>query len=313
MTSRVSAKGENRDHKATGHVNLAILSVLWVRRFAHPDRQQIHAPLAFASARSHRAVALYAFIRVQGQEMPRIGGSGLRFWSSAVQCPAPAPVRVCREGDSSGLTSVLNSTVPIMTVILAHFLTDEVLTADRAVGVGVGFAGVLIVLLPTLDSGMASGASRPIAVLLASLFMALAAIYARKYLKGVDPAKTATGMMATAAIAGIPLTLLFENPAAIRPTHESLIALAVLGVLCSAIAFLLYYWLIANRGATFASLVMFTQPPLAIIFAAIFVGTTVQWTTIAGMIVILLCIATMNGFFDRFRRKPHETKPKAQG
>ncbi len=151
---------------------------------------------------------------------------------------------------SSGLTSVLNSTVPIMTVILAHFLTDEVLTADRAVGVGVGFAGVLIVLLPTLDSGMASGASRPIAVLLASLFMALAAIYARKYLQGVDPAKTATGMMAHSRHRRIPLTLLFENPAADQATHESLIALAVLGVLRSAIAFLLYYWLIANRGAT---------------------------------------------------------------
>lgn len=303
--------------KQQGMLYLAILSVLWGASFLLIQiASKSMPPLAFASARMLiGAVALYAFIRVQGQEMPRIGRVWFAFLVLGLfNALLPAALFAFAEKEiSSGLTSVLNSTVPIMTVILAHFLTDEVLTADRAVGVGVGFAGVLIVLLPTLDSGMASGASGPIAVLLASLFMALAAIYAHKYLKGIDPAKTATGMMATAAFAGIPLTLLFENPAAIRPTRESLIALAVLGVLCSAIAFLLYYWLIANRGATFASLVMFTQPPLAIIFAAIFVGTTVQWTTIAGMIVILLCIAIMNGFFDRFLRQPHEAKPKAQG
>jgi drug/metabolite transporter (DMT)-like permease len=158
-----------------------------------------------------------------------------------------------------------------------------------------------------MGGGVQASLTGPIAVVLASLLIALATIYARKYLKGVPPVKTSTGMMATAAIVGLPLVVLLEEPVQMRPSTESLLALVALGVFCSAIAFLLYYWLVAKRGATYASLVMFTQPPVAIILAAVFLGSVVRWTTMAGMAIILLSIAIMDGFLDRLFHHPAKT------
>ena len=290
---------------------LAVLSIIWGGSFLLIKiSSETIPPLAFATGRmAIGAVCLYLFLKIQGDDMPRIGKAWIPFLVLGVfNALLPATLLSYAEDEiSSGLTSVLNSTVPIMTVILAHFLADEKLTIDRAVGIIVGFVGVVIVLLPDLTSGMKTNVMGPIAVLVASLFMALTAIYARRFLRNVAPAKTATGMMATAAIVGLPLSFVFEKPLQMRPSTDSLLSLVALGVFCSAIAYLLYYWLIANRGATYASLVMFTQPPVAIIFGAIFMGTVVQSTTIVGMAVILLCISIMDGFLDKLFKRL--TKP----
>jgi len=178
------------------------------------------------------------------------------------------------------------------------------LTTQRAIGITVGFIGVIIVLLPELQGGIHANWTGSGVILLSSLSIALATIYARKNLKDVPPMKTATGMLATAAVVGLPLTIVFERPLQIRPSTASILAFVALGVVCSAIIYLLYYWLVANRGATYASLVMITRPIPAIVLGAIFMGATLQWSTIGGMAVILLCIAIMDGFLDRFFHKP---------
>jgi drug/metabolite transporter (DMT)-like permease len=289
--------------RSKGMVYLAILSLIWGASFLLIKiAVESIPPLPLATARmAVGAICLYLFLKIRGDGMPRIGKEWVPFLVLGVSY-ALLPAILISYGEksmSSGLTSVLNSTVPIMTVILAHFLVDEQLTTDRAIGIAVGFIGVIMVLLPALGGGVQASLTGPIAVVLAALLIALATIYARKYQKGVPPVKTSTGMMATAAIVGLPLVVIFEEPLRMRPSTESLLALVALGVFCSAIAFLLYYWLVANRGATYASLVMFTQPPVAIILAAIFLGSVVKWTTIAGMAIILLSIAIMDGFLDR--------------
>jgi drug/metabolite transporter (DMT)-like permease len=287
---------------------LALLSLTWGGSFLLIKiASETIPPLAFATARmAIGALCLYLFLKVRGDGMPRIGRAWIPFLVLGVfhALLLSALLSFAEHEISSGLTSVLNSTAPIMTVILAHFLADETLTTDRVVGIMVGFVGVIIVLLPGLRASSSTNVSGTVAVLLVALFIALTAIYARRFLKNVAPAKTATGMMATAAIVGLPLTFIVEKPLQMSPSKESLISLVVLGAFCSALAFLLYYWLIANRGATYASLVQFTQPPLAIIFGAIFMGTLVQWTTIVGGAIILLCIAIMDGFLDRLFHKP---------
>jgi len=296
--------------KKKGTLYLAALSIIWGGSFLLIKiASETIPPLAFATARmAIGAVCLYLFLKIKGDGMPRIGRAWIPFLVLGVfhALLLSALLSFAEDQISSGLTSVLDSTSPIMTVILAHFLVDETLTIDRAVGIIVGFVGVIIVLLPGLRASSSTNVSGTIAVLLSALFIALTAIYARRFLKNVAPAKTVTGMMATAAVVGLPLTFIFEKPLQMSPSKESLISLVVLGSFCSALAFLLYYWLIANRGATYASLVQFTQPPLAIIFGAIFMGTLVQSTTIVGGAIILLCIAIMDGFLDKLFKRPEK-------
>ena len=297
--------------KSKGMLYLAILSLIWGASFLLIKLAiESITPLALATARmAVGAICLYLFMKVRGDGMPRIGREWIPFVVLGVSY-ALLPnilISIGEKSMSSGLTSVLNSTVPIMTVILAHFLVDEQLTADRAIGIAVGFVGVIIVLLPDLGSSAKTSLMGPIAVVLASLSIALATIYARKYLKGVPPIKTSTGMMATATIIGLPLVVIFEKPLQMRPSTESLLALVALGIFCSAIAYLLYYWMVANRGATYASLVMFTQPVVAVILAAIVMASTVKLTTIVGMVIILLSLAIMNGFLDRLFHHPAKT------
>lgn len=297
--------------KSQGMLYLAILSVIWGASFLLIKiAVGSIPPFALATARmAVGAICLYLLLKIRGDGMPRIGREWIPFVVLGVSY-ALLPAILISIGEksmSSGLTSVLNSTVPIMTVILAHFLVDEQLTADRAIGIAAGFVGVVIVLLPDLGSTSKASLMGPIAVFLASLLIAVATIYARKYLKGVSPIVTSTGMMATAAIMGLPLAIIFEQPLQMRPSTDSLLALVALGVFCSAIAYLLYYWLVANRGATYASLVMFTQPVVAVILAAIVVADTVPLTTIVGMAIILLSLAIMNGFLDRLFHHPAMT------
>ena len=290
--------------KSKGMLYLALLSVIWGASFLLIKiAGQSFPPLALATGRMViGAVCLFFFLKAQGGGMPRISRVWVPFLLLGI-FNALIPIALLSFAEteiSSGLTAVLNSTVPIITVILAHFLVDERLTTDKTIGIIIGFSGTLIVLIPNLSNGTSTSITGLIAVLLASLFIALSTIYARKYLKDVPPAQTATGMMASAAVVGFPLMLIFENPDQISPAGDDILALFALGIICSAVAYLLYYWLVANRGATYASLVMFTQPALALIFSAIFIDASVQWTTILGMAVILLCIAIMDGFLDRF-------------
>ena len=294
--------------KSKGILYLAILSLIWGASFLLIKiAVGSITPLALATARmAIGAICLYLFLKIRGGGMPRIGREWIPFVVLGVSYALLPNILISlgEKSMSSGLTSVLNSTVPIMTVILAHFLVDEQLTADRAIGIAAGFAGVVIVLLPDLGSSAKTSLMGPIAILVASLSIALATIYARKYLKGVPPVITSTGMMATATIMGLPLVVIFEKPLQMRPSTESLLAMVALGVFCSAIAYLLYYWMVANQGATYASLVMFTQPVVAVILAAIVMANTVKLTTIVGMVIILASLAIMNGFLDRLFHRP---------
>jgi drug/metabolite transporter (DMT)-like permease len=202
---------------------------------------------------------------------------------------------------TSAMASVLFSTMPVFTVIIGFVWLSRPLTRTKIVGVVTGFAGTLIVLIPDLSLNMGQGLVLlgVLAVLMASLAKAFAALYSHQVLENKEPVVVAATMMSAAALAGLPFMLMFENPFQIRPTGESLLALALIGV-SSAAGFLIFFWLIKHRGPTFASLVRFNEPPIAILLSVLLLGDSLDLTTLIGMVVILLCIAIMNGYFDRF-------------
>ena len=290
--------------KTKGLLYLALLSIIFGSTFLLIKlAEKSIPPIAITTGRmAIGALCTYVFLRIRGERMPPIGREWLHFlFLGAFSALIPYTLLSFAETEiSSGLTAVLVSMMPILTVLIAYLWIGEPLTRDKSISVVLGFIGVIIILLPTLLGGMKANLIGSSAALLVALITAFSTIYIHKYLKDVSPAVTVTGMMAIAAILGLPLVIIFENPAQIKPTPESLLALVVMGILSSAIGMMLYFWLIANRGPAYASLVRFTSTPVAVLLAAEFMDAAVQWTTIAGMLFILLSIAIMTGYMDRF-------------
>jgi len=175
----------------------------------------------------------------------------------------------------------------------------EPLTTAKVIGVAVGLIGAVIVLSPELIGGVEATILGSMLVLAVALSRASSNVYARKHLSHIAPAKTAAGMMIMATAITLPLAFVIENPTAVKPSTAGIIAVIVSGIFCSAIAYLLLYWLIANRGATFASLIEYIMPAAAVFYSVVLMGAVIQWTTIVGLVILMLCIAIMNGYLGK--------------
>jgi len=198
---------------------------------------------------------------------------------------------------SSSLAAVLNASMPLFTVVIAHFWSvNERLDGYKAAGVLVGFAGVVLLLLPDLDEGMTYDLLGGLAVVGAGLSYAIAAVYARRTFHDQDPILLSTGQLITGFVMTLPLAFLFEKPFALSPSLTawgSLIALSVVG---TAIAYVIYYWLLEHGGSVQASLVTYIIPIGAMFWGWLLLRESIHWTFIVGLAAILLGIMIANRF-----------------
>lgn len=197
---------------------------------------------------------------------------------------------------SSGLAAILVGAMPIFTVLFAHWLThDEKLTPLKLAGILAGFVGVVILFLPDLLKGATFNLAGSVAILIAAISYALASTLARKHLSGAPHATVALGQMIVAFIILLPMSLLIEQPWTLQPSALSFVSLFILAVVGTAFAYLMYYWLIANVGATRTSLVTYVSPVIAVLLGAILLNETIDWTTIIGLVLIIVGV----GFVTR--------------
>lgn len=204
----------------------------------------------------------------------------------------------------SGLASILNATTPIWGVIVAHLFTqDERLSANRIAGVLLGFAGVAIMIGADLLGQIGSHVAAQIACLLATLLYAFAGVWGRRFRAlGVAPVGVATGSLTAAAIVLAPVVLLFEPPwRASAPTAEAWVALSALACFCTALAYILYYKLLASAGATNSLLVTFLIPITAILLGTFILGEQLAPRHFAGMALIGCGLAAIDGRLLRRR------------
>jgi len=282
---------------------LVLLSLIWGASYlliTVADRTM--EPLTFTAGRMViGSIILYLFIRLQGQVLPPIGHAWIPFVVLGV-AGLMLPVLLIAYGEesiSSGLAAVLLSTIPLMTAVLAHFILDEQLSTEKIVGVIVGLIGAFIVVLPDLTGKIEVGLWGIGLLVIVAILRAWTTVHAHHSLRDVTPVVMATGMTIVAAIVALPLTFILENPLAATPSAEGILAMVASGIFCSAVAYPLYYWLVAKRGATYASLVSATRPAVAIVLSAIFVGAAIQMTTVVGTAILVLCIVIMNGYLGK--------------
>lgn len=193
---------------------------------------------------------------------------------------------------TSGLASILNATTPLFTVVVAHIFTrDERMTVRKLVGVLAGLAGVAILIGPDLGGSIWG----QIACLAAALSYAFAGIYGRRFKAlGVQPLQAAAGQLRASAMLILPIMLLAE-PAWPMPSAVTWSAVAGLALLSTALAYVLYFRILAAAGATNLLLVTFLVPVTAILLGAAFLGERLKLRQFAGMALIGLGLAAIDG------------------
>lgn len=200
-----------------------------------------------------------------------------------------------------GLAAVFNASSPLWGALIAGLWLGERLGGMRVLGLALGFAGV--VGLAGAKSGFAPAGEGP--AVLAAVASALAAAlcygfavhYTRRRLVGVAPLAVAAGSQLAAA-------LLLAGPALVwwpaqRPGATAWLAVAALAVLCTALAYILYFRLIARAGAAKAIAVTYLIPVFAMAWGAIFLGERIDAAMLAGCAVILLGTALTTGLWPR--------------
>lgn len=199
----------------------------------------------------------------------------------------------------AGTTAILNGTVPFFGVVVAFVWLHERLTWSRVVGLGLGFAGVVVlvglrgtVVTPGLLTAIAAG-------LTAALLYAIAAPFIRLRLQGVPSLVIATGSQLSAAVILLPL-LPFTQPSQ-PPSNQALLAVLALAVLSTSLAYILYFRLIHQVGSTRALTVAYLIPLFAMVWGALLLGETITAAMGVGCGLILLGTGIANGFLKLSR------------
>ncbi len=204
----------------------------------------------------------------------------------------------------SGLASILNATTPIFTMVLAHlFLASERLDARRALGVLMGFAGVILLFWDRLGAGMGELVGL-VACLAASISYGFSNIFGRKVIvPGAHPLAMAAGQQTLALVPLMPLALFFDSPFSLpMPSLTAVGAIAALGLLSTAVAYALFYRILQRAGATNVSLVTLLIPCSAILFGTVFLGERLEEEAFLGLAIIAAGLLVIDGRLLRLLR-----------
>lgn len=196
----------------------------------------------------------------------------------------------------ASILSILNATSPMWGALIAAVWGGAPLSGRTLAGLGLGVTGVA--LLVGFDSlAMQAGAGLAIAASLGAAFCyALASNYA-KSAKAVEPFANAHGSMWGASLLMVPLMVLVPTPA--MPDAGIATVVLALGVVCSGVAYLLYFRLIGDIGAAPALTVTFLIPLFGVLWGWLFLGEAIGWHTLAGAAVVIVGTALVTGFSPR--------------
>lgn len=246
------------------------------------------------------AATLSLVLRLLGQRMPR----GSRIWSAffgmgLLNNALPFALIVWgQQSVASGLAAILNATTPLFTVLVAHLLTpDEKLTSFKLLGVILGFMGAALMIGTGALSGLGSSIVAQLACLVAALAYAFAGVFGRRFKRmGVPPLATATGQVCASTVLLLPLLLLVDQPWALSfPQPTTWAAVLGVGTLCTALAYVLYFRILAIAGATNLMLVTFLIPVSAILLGWLLLGEMLQAEHFGGMALIGAGLACLDG------------------
>ena len=197
----------------------------------------------------------------------------------------------------SGLASILNATTPLFTLVVAHFLTaDEKIDRTKILALLTGLLGVVVLIGPAALVGNAALWGQA-ACLAAALSYALAGIYGRRFRRmGIAATEAAAGQLTASTVLILPIMLVIDRPWMLPPPSLTVwLALGALALLSTALAYVLYFRILAAAGATNLLLVTFLIPVPAILLGALVLGEQLEPRHYTGMALIGLGLAVIDG------------------
>ena len=243
------------------------------------------------------AVALLLFVRLRGLRMP----AGASVWGAfgvMALLNNVLPFSLIVGGQTqidSGLAAVLNATTPFFSIVLAHFLTrDERMTASRLAGIGLGITGVAVLVGPEALAGLGRQGLGQMAILGAGFSYACAAIYGKRF-RQYPSTVVAAGQVTAAAVMLVPIAFIVDQPWTLRPDLLTWGALLSLSVPGTALAYILYFRLLATAGATNLMLVTLIIPVLAVVLGVALLGELLGPGIVVGMVLILTGLLVIDG------------------
>jgi drug/metabolite transporter (DMT)-like permease len=194
----------------------------------------------------------------------------------------------------SAVASILNATVPLFTILIAHYLLrDDKMTAPKVLGLLIGFAGVVVLMSKDIGASLGSILGQ-LAIVLASAFYAGGAVYARKTTQEMPGILRSAGPLLPATVVMWLAMFMIENPVKLPQLGITWIALLFLGVLGSGFAFVLSYYLLHEIGPTRTSMVTYLFPLGGVILGVIFLNEQLSWQLMVGAALIVLSLVVAN-------------------
>ena len=187
---------------------------------------------------------------------------------------------------TAGLASILNATVPIMTALIGALWLRDTLGAGRLAGLVIGMAGVVLLAADKADFKPGGSGWALLAMVGATLCYGFAANYTKRHLTGVPPMVNAAGSQIVSAVALTPFALWTWPTQTPEPLAWG--AAVVLGIGCTAVAYVLFFRLIERVGASRAVTVTFLVPVFGTLWGALFLGETVTGAMLVGGAIVLV-------------------------
>lgn len=208
---------------------------------------------------------------------------------------------------ASGLASILNATTPLFTLVVAHLFTrDERISGTKIAALLTGLVGVVFLIGPDLASDFVAGIGGQLACLAAALSYAFAGVYGRRFQRaGIAAMEAAAGQVSASTVLILPIMLTVDQPWTLEaaPSLAVWSSLAALALLSTALAYVLYFRILAVAGPTNLLLVTFLIPVTAILLGTAFLRERLEPHHLAGMAVIGLGLVLLDGRLGKALRR----------
>lgn len=247
-------------------------------------------PLTLAAGRLFLAfLLLYPLMRLNRQRMPAPGGVWWIILASALFGNA-LPFGLISWGQESvqaGLTAVFMAVMPLVTLLLAHWLTDdEKLDRWKLIGVLLGMLGVVVLIGRSALDALGDDLIRQSAILLGAICYAINAIITRQ-LTGLPRWSVMSALMLMGSVLLLPVSLLVDMPWQLRPAASSMAALVTLAIGPTAIATVLILIIISRQGASFLSQINFLVPVFGMLFGVTLLNEQLPTNAYVALVIIL--------------------------
>jgi drug/metabolite transporter (DMT)-like permease len=193
----------------------------------------------------------------------------------------------------AGSAVILNSTTPIFTFLLGMLLVPrDAATLRKLIGVGAGFAGVILIVGIEALAGLGRMVVAQAAVVAGSVCYAGAALFGGRF-RNLDPMLPAAGSLMCGAAVLIPLSLALDHPWTLAPSASAVMAVLALAAASTALAFVIYFRLIDTLGSIGVTAQSYLRAPIGVAIGVVLLGERPAPTALVGCLFVLAGVAAM--------------------